>query len=342
MKRLILIWIVSVIGVNIYSQCNSRLMERAAAQSGTDALYIRDFRIKLDEGTMKKPSPVGRFQVFLNEGIRYRFNVANATEYEGKAILQLYDRSRMLGSTFDTEQKDDKQLFDYVCDKTGSYQVLMSFSEGKKGCAVGVMSMVLNDTMTVPERKTAENNSKDMESLYLGIDNELNIAATNIPGGSLQVSISQGTITGSDGRYIARVVKKGIATVRVIALNRKGNVSEKDSMEFMVRDLPLPIATFGGLYQGMISTRDIDRITEIKLEYPFEVGSNLFTITEFSIFKEDNLNRGEVSHSSNLTSSQKILIKNLRVGERFIISDIYVRGPDGTTHLLKPLTFILE
>ncbi len=291
---------------------------------------------------MNRPSPVGRFQVFLNEGIRYRFNVANATEYEGKAILQLYDRSRMLGSTFDTERKTDKQLFDFVCDKTGSYQVLMSFSEGKRGCAVGVMSMVLSDTMTIPNRTTDENNTKELESLYLGIDNELNIAATNIPGGSLQVSISQGTITGSDGRYIARVDKKGIATVRVIALDKKGNVSEIDSMDFMVRDLPLPIATFGGLYQGMISARDIDRITEIKLEYPFEVGSELFTVTEFSIFKETNLNKGEVSYSNKLTPSQKALIKNLGAGERFIIRDIYVRGPDGATHLLKPLTFILE
>ena len=342
MKKLVFIWIVSVIGMNIYSQCNSRLMEQAAAQSGTDALYIRDFRVKLDEGTMKRPSPVGRFQVFLNEGIRYRFNVANASEYEGKAILQLYDRNRMVGSTFDTERKSDEQLFDYECNKTGSYQVLMSFSEGKRGCAVGVMSMILSDSMTVPERKTAENDLKALESLYLGIDNELNIAATNIPGGSLQVSISQGSITGSDGRYIARVEKKGIVTVRVTAMNKNGRVSEKDSMDFMVRDLPLPIATLDGLYEGMINMRYIDRITEIKLENPIEAGSGLFTVIEFSIFKENNLNRGEVSYSSKLTPSQKSLIKNLNAGERFIIRDIYVRGPDGATHLLKPLSFILE
>jgi hypothetical protein len=341
MKRLFLMMSVIVTGICSYCQCNSSLMEIAVAQSGNDALYVRDFKIKLEAGSMKRPSPVGRFQIYLNEGIRYRFNVANASDYDGKAILQLYYHNRLMGNTLDIEKGIDKQLFDFICRKTGKYQVLMSFSEGKEGCAVGVLSMVLSDTMLISGR-TSGNDEEEPENLYLGIDNELNIAATGIPDGLLEVSISQGTITGSNGRYTARVEKRGTATVKVIARDREGNINEIDSIEFQVKDVPLPVATFGGLHGGMISRKDIERINEIELVYPVKIENTFYTVVEFAIFKESNHSKGEISYSSRITPAQKSMINKLDNGERFLIRDIYIRGPDGSTHFLKPLTFIIE
>lgn len=341
MKKLILIIISSIIGINSYSQCNTKLMELAASQSGTDAIFIRDFKVKLDEGTMKRPSPVGRFQVYLSQNVHYRFNVANAVGYEGSVILQLYDRTRLMASTFDTESRFDHQTFDFICEKSGLYQVLMSFSEGKRGCAVGIMSMVLRDSMTVAEGLPGASR-EEPKSLYIGIDNELSIAATDIPGGSLEVFINQGSIEGANGRYIARVDKIGVATVKVIARDKHGNINEVDSLDFIVRNIPLPVATYGGIFEGIISRSDIDRMNEIKLDYPVEVDRAVFTIIEFTVSEETNLHKGEVSYSSRITPAQKNLINRLNSGVRFLIRDIYVRGPDGATHTLKPLTFIIE
>jgi len=324
-----------------YSQCNSRLMELAAARSGTDAIFIRDFKVKLDEGTMKRPSPVGRFQVYLKEGIHYRFNVANDADYEGRAILQLYDRNKLMGSTFNTDTRTDNLKFDFVSEKAGQYQVVLSFFEGKSGCAVGIMSMVLSDTMAFSkhDREISEN---DYEVLYIGVDNELNVAATNIPEGSLEVSISQGSIEGSNGRYVARVTEKGIVTVKVTARDKNGNISEVDSIFFRVSQIPLPYVRFGNQIGGFIQKNEISQINRIYLEYPFVVGEDAYTIIEFTISKENNTQTGEVAFNEFITPSQKHLIQELRTGERFVIRNIYVRGTDGATYTLEPVTFVID
>ncbi|MBN2611837.1 MAG: hypothetical protein JXB00_09810 [Bacteroidales bacterium] len=341
MKKCLLIIFSLVAGITVSAQCDSRLVEKAASQSGTDALYIRDFKVKLEEGTMNRPSPVGRFQVYLNKGIHYRFNVANAAEFEGEAILQLYDRSRLIGSTYDTGKKIDKKMFDYLCEKNGNYQVLMSFREGKSGCAAAVMSMMLSDTITAKSQLTANYNG-EMEKLYIGIDNELNIAATDIPGGSLEVSISRGTIEGNNGRYIARVTHKGIVTIKVIARDKTGKVNEMDSISFQVTDIPLPMAAIDGIFGTTVYKRDIEKLDEIILQYPVDVGKQISTITEFTVSDEKSPGRGVISYSHRITPSQKSLLNSLNPGERFMIRDVYVRGPDGGLHRLEPVTYYIE
>ncbi|MFO7656577.1 MAG: GldM family protein [Bacteroidales bacterium] len=341
MKKIVLIIFSLAIGLTVYAQCDSRLLEQAASQSGTDALFIRDFKVKLEKGTMKRPSPTGRFQVYLNAGIHYRFNVANASEYEGEAILQLYDRSRLSGSTYDTENRIDKKMFDFICEKSGNYQVLMSFNEGKSGCAAAVMSMVLSDTMTA--KSIIPGIASDgMEKLYIGIDNELNIAATDIPGGKLEVSISRGTIEGANGRYIVRVDNKGIVTVKVNARDKTGKINETDSINFIVTDIPLPAVTLDGMFEGPVLKQDIDKLNELTLYYSFEIDNKAYTVTEFSISDEKSLGMGAVSYSHRITPAQKSFLNSLNPGERFIIKEIYVRGRNGAVHRLAPVIYYIE
>ena len=331
----------AVLGIQAFPQCSGKLLEVAAAHSGTDALFIRDFPVKLEEGSFKKPSPVARFQVLLTEGIRYRFNLVNANDFEGKAIMQLYDRTKLLGSSFNLETKSDSQAFEYLCDRTGTYQVLMSFFEGKRGCAVGIMSMILSDSMSVAG-ESSSTSGRDLEKLYIGVKNELNIAATNIPGGSLEVSISQGTIEGDNGRYFVRVEKEGIARIKVIARDKKGNISEIDSIDFKVSYPPLPIVTLDGKQGGLIFRNDIDKLYDLSLNYQYDTEGFLYEITQFTISPKNNEFSGETSYSKLLTSSQKLLIGKLGPGEGFIIKNILIKDPYGKIHTAKPLTFILE
>lgn len=342
MKKIIIAGLFLISGITVYSQCNSELLQIAASRSGTDAIFVRDFKVRLEEGTMKRPSPVGRFQVYLNKGIHYRFNVASAMELEGRAILQLYDRNNLLGSTFDLNLKKDHQQFDFISEKTGSYQVLMTFFEGKSGCAVGVMSLVLSDTAIYKTGNSTDSDKNDLEPLYIGIDNEINIAATDIPGGSLEVSMTGGSIEGSNGRYIARVNQEGIATVRVNARDKDDRISEIDSIRFRVVPAPLPYVEMAGLNGGMIHKSQIDRAKDITLIYPLRMNENKYKIIGFTISAESNMQRGEISRNNLLTISQKSLIQSLAPGERFMIKNIMVQSPDGKIYTLEPLVFIVD
>ncbi len=62
--------------------------------------------------------------------------------------------------------------------------------------------------------------------LYIGMDNPVTINALKAKDKNLRVTISQGTITGDDGSYIARVTTEGRALIEVFNKNKKlGEVS---------------------------------------------------------------------------------------------------------------------
>jgi len=62
--------------------------------------------------------------------------------------------------------------------------------------------------------------------LYIGMDNPITINATKAKDKNLRVTISQGTVSGSDGSYIARVTTEGRALIEVYNKNKKlGEVS---------------------------------------------------------------------------------------------------------------------
>ena len=57
--------------------------------------------------------------------------------------------------------------------------------------------------------------------LYIGMDNPITINALKAKDKNLRVTISQGTITGSDDSYIARVTTEGRAVIEVYNKNKK-------------------------------------------------------------------------------------------------------------------------
>ena len=57
--------------------------------------------------------------------------------------------------------------------------------------------------------------------LYIGMDNPITINALKAKDKNLRVTISQGTITGSDDSYIARVTTEGRAVIEVYNKNKR-------------------------------------------------------------------------------------------------------------------------
>lgn len=127
----------------VSAQCNQTLVTMCTGELGENTKYLRQYRAKLGKGTAEVKIPVARFSVLLSKGTHYRFKVCSAQDYEGEAILQLFDKEVKLASTYHAESKTNFMQFDFVCNKTAIYDIYISFKDGKPGCAVGILSMVM-------------------------------------------------------------------------------------------------------------------------------------------------------------------------------------------------------
>ena len=141
MKKLL--YIVSVVlfvfsGVNSQAQ-DDELVNVCALNIG-NATYLKDFKVKLQQSNVK-PAPSAKFSVVLNKGTIYKINVCEAEGYEGRAIIKLFDGNTMLGSNLKTDGSLLKAIGAQI-QKTGVYQINVSFKDGKEGAAVAILSFM--------------------------------------------------------------------------------------------------------------------------------------------------------------------------------------------------------
>ncbi|MBN2485391.1 MAG: hypothetical protein JXB34_05420 [Bacteroidales bacterium] len=315
------------------AQCNYRLVERAAEQAGTDAVYIRDFKVKLSQGTMDVPSPTGKFAVYLNKGVTYRFSVANAEEFRGKAIVELVRRDQVYASNYDNDSKMYSVIFDFACDRSSTYKLLINYGVGNEGCSAIVMAMVLQDSMVFIE-PGIPSKSDSAGVLYLFAGNRLQIAASAGRDATLEVTISQGSIGQKGQFYIAQPEFLGEAIVRV-EVKKAGQVVESDSVLYRVVYPPLPIVHLPGESGGILSLGRFSAIGSVKLQHFVDDEKPIYILKGFSIAAVgDRVNKAQ-SNGENLSPHQVMLINKQQPGSRLIIDDIVFSDPDGKMHTAK-------
>lgn len=126
--------------IHLNAQCNAKLVDIAVGEIKGVASYMKDFKVRLKAQEPRKQQPIAKFSVTLSKGQTYRLSVANAKDFAGQAIIQIYDNDKLQGSSF--FKGKDYKFFDFVCQKTSSYVIFISFNEGKEGCAVGILSVL--------------------------------------------------------------------------------------------------------------------------------------------------------------------------------------------------------
>lgn len=124
-----------------YSQCNQTLVTNCSRNISSTSVFLQQFRAKLGSAINTNDLPVARFSALLSKGNTYKFDVCSALDFEGDAILQLYDGNKLVASTYHTPSKTDFKAFEFYCSKTAIYKIYISFLDGKSGCAVGILSM---------------------------------------------------------------------------------------------------------------------------------------------------------------------------------------------------------
>ena len=337
MKRTLLIILAILAGLMVRGQCNQELVDMAINQSGSDAIFVREFKVKLNAGKASKPLPVGHFSIVLKEGSKYRFNVTNSKEFDGDAILQLYDRDKLIGSTYNFEASTDNRRFEFACNKTATYQIVMSFREAKEGCAVGVVSLV-----STGQEPLEVANDTVYEVLYEGISNPLDIQLKPKAGERIDLSIDNGKIEKANGVFEVFPNSANWATIKLTLFDSLNNTILTKSSTFKVEKLPLPSPLFARKNTSMITRGDIIAYPVMELVMPAGVDISKCQIVDYSFSTSNNASEEIVCRGGNLGINVLKRIESLEAGDKIHITKMRVRLPDGKTVVLPDVTYFIE
>jgi len=125
-----------------FGQTNDPLVSNCVMNTGTNAKYLKDFRIQLGKAS-SKGEPRYKANMSLWKNTRYRFSMCNSEDSKGQLILSIKDdANKIVVSSFDQKTGKIYPYVDFLCNKSGIYQLSYDFNDGQQGSGVGVVSMV--------------------------------------------------------------------------------------------------------------------------------------------------------------------------------------------------------
>jgi len=141
-KYLTVLLLLLVAGFMAKGQTTDPLVSNCVMNAGTDAKYLKDFRVQLGKAATAG-EPRYKAQMSLWKNTKYRFSMCNSEDSNGKLILSIKDNSnKIVLSSFDQKTGKIYPYVDFVCNKSGIYQLHYDFTGGHQGSGVGVVSMV--------------------------------------------------------------------------------------------------------------------------------------------------------------------------------------------------------
>ena len=143
MKKYILIFSLFVAGCLLSSgQASDPLVSDCVLNTGTGTKYLKDFRVQLGK-TETEADLRYKANISLWKNTKYRFSMCNADNSKGKLILSIKDETnKLILSSFDKKTGKVYPFVDFVCNKSGIYQLNYDFDGGQQGSGVGVVSMI--------------------------------------------------------------------------------------------------------------------------------------------------------------------------------------------------------
>ncbi len=170
-----------------------------------------------------------------------------------------------------------------------------------------------------------------MNVLFIGVPNPVSVSAPGIPKEKLHVSVSNGSISGKDGKYEVTVNSPGDATVTVSGEISPGKTQVLGSTLFRIKRIPDPMPQFAGKSSGGTSSANLKGQDKLfaKLEnFYFDIK---FDVTRFTMYimkpRQDAIILN--SSSSELTPAMKSALSTIGPGTKVIFSNIMATGPGG-------------
>ncbi|MBG0858370.1 MAG: hypothetical protein IQL11_02620 [Bacteroidales bacterium] len=142
MKKILFSLFLFFIAAGLSGQPTDPLVSSCLKTSGPNARYLKDFRIQLGKAASGADM---RFKanISLWRNTKYRFTLCNTEDSKGKLILTIKDEAdNVVLTSYDQKTGKIYPYVDFICNKSGIYQLNFDFENGQKGSGVGVVSMI--------------------------------------------------------------------------------------------------------------------------------------------------------------------------------------------------------
>lgn len=215
-----------------------------------------------------------------------------------------------------------------------SVNVVVTFTDPNTGEKKSIDKTV---KYTVGQPSGASIFLEKMNVMYTGVDNPLTASSGSGRAESMSVSFSAGSISGGNGKYIAKPTTTGPATLTISVQGK--------SFPFPIRvkNLPDPVPLVGNQSGGKIPSADFKAMGGVRaqlkdsdFEAPFQIMS--FTIAGngagFPGYTQAQIQGNRFSGSN--------VISMAKPGSTIFIDDIIAKGPDGKNRKLPSIAFQLQ
>lgn len=141
-KYLIILFLFFTTWIMVSGQATDPLVNSCIASAGPNSKYLKDFRVQLskssDPGELRYKA-----QMSLWKNTKYRFTMCNSDDSPGLLILSIKDNTnKVILSSYDQKTGKTYSYVDFICNKSGIYQLNFDFLGGQQGSGVGVVSMI--------------------------------------------------------------------------------------------------------------------------------------------------------------------------------------------------------
>jgi len=178
----------------------------------------------------------------------------------------------------------------------------------------------------------------NLNVLYLGISNPIEIAVPGVTSDKVTATITNGTINKSATGWEVKPLSFSDVVITVLANNKK--VTEK---KFRVKAIPAPVAVFAGISNGAVSKNEVSNSEVLKAELKDFLWDLNFEIQSFTLaFSKDGYDKEITSKTNILTDEMKSIITELKRGQYITFKDIKAMGPDGRVRDLNPLVIKID
>lgn len=222
-------------------------------------------------------------------------------------------------------------IISYTANSTGKFQLIVEDS-----------SKTTTQNFTVTNLRTAFTEKNSPELMYMGIDNPIQILASEIDLNSIETEIDFGEVIPFGGKYYLRFQKEGLARLKVYSTNKDGRylVVQKT---YKVVKLPNPVVSIDGKSGGSISQKILQVQDKLNTGSSLVENEGVYNILSFEIIrvhrrgKESVINRGDV-----FSYEARKLLKETNSGDLIIIDNIKVKATDATLKDVNPVVFSIK
>lgn len=184
----------------------------------------------------------------------------------------------------------------------------------------------------------------NMNALYRGIDNPVEIAVPGVPCSGLTVTISDGKMRGSGCAYLVQPGKNN--EVRMTATWSSARGEETAEALFRVRNMPAPQACFANSCQdhdsiSVAAARAAQGVIARMLGLGFDLRFEVLHY-RMRLFRDCGSIFNGVTEGPRRSGPMQEALEDAQAGDMIVICDIKVKGPDGREQAIAPLHLYLR